>query len=404
MKIELTCSGGGIQEELASISSDATVDRGAGQQRPVTPGPGCVKLKPLVDGQSGLNGLSVHQLADLAKKHEAVNATRASPRSIAQAPLKLRVNGVWSEWSAWDSCASDCSKVKEYRNRACDNPRPKHAGSLCDGATQEERDCTSEAACPGAWAIWGVWSPCHSASGSCGLGTGSKQRNRTCSNPPPRNGGPDCEGNEDQSTGCDVTCPAYDVGEFNGPLQYEQSWAHCSNTHHVTNFATAASTREGINALVMFCNDPAQTRLVSWTSYGAGNLAPAMTDCPSGYTKAKAMIVQVRIIAPRSDQIHPFVPEDPGPCVGQALQEWLRFFELFYRANYLSRPSPPDLEAAALSAFKDQAKRDVLLWAVGPFVQDDLELKITNPTAETVTFVQVTNALRKAFRPVSAPH
>eukprot|EP00094_Tigriopus_californicus_P004972 TCALIF_04788-PA protein Name:"Protein of unknown function" AED:0.29 eAED:0.31 QI:0/-1/0/1/-1/1/1/0/467 len=107
---------------------------------------------------------------------------------------------------------------------------------------------------------------------------------------------------------------------------------------------------------------------------------------------------------PRIDRIDHFNPSIHGPRVGQALQEWLRYLELFYRANYLHQAPPAHLKEADLPTYKDQAKRDVLLWAIGPHVQDDIETKLQDPTANEVSFADVATVLKKAYKPASAPH
>ena len=55
--------------------------------------------------------------------------------------------------------------------------------------------------------MWGNWSSC---SGTCGIAT--KTRIRTCSHPPPQNGGAQCPGNQTQMHACfDRACPGIDI-------------------------------------------------------------------------------------------------------------------------------------------------------------------------------------------------
>ena len=55
----------------------------------------------------------------------------------------------------------------------------------------------------GQWSKWNDWSAC---SRTCGIG--QKRRSRTCTNPPPANGGKDCVGNKDETRECsNRICP-----------------------------------------------------------------------------------------------------------------------------------------------------------------------------------------------------
>ena len=54
----------------------------------------------------------------------------------------------------------------------------------------------------GSWSVWGSWSDCNSP---CSL-TGLRNRNRTCDNPTPLNGGLNCPGNETETEACVNIC------------------------------------------------------------------------------------------------------------------------------------------------------------------------------------------------------
>lgn len=55
----------------------------------------------------------------------------------------------------------------------------------------------------GGWSNWGAWSDC-----SLTCGSGSQTRMRSCTNPPPANGGADCKGSNSQSQSCNTNgCP-----------------------------------------------------------------------------------------------------------------------------------------------------------------------------------------------------
>ena len=62
----------------------------------------------------------------------------------------------------------------------------------------------------GNWSSWGDYSTC---SASCGAGT--KQRSRTCTDPPPSNGGSTCAGDSMETTNCDLgNCPSKNTFQF----------------------------------------------------------------------------------------------------------------------------------------------------------------------------------------------
>ncbi|XP_022080242.1 SCO-spondin-like isoform X2 [Acanthaster planci] len=105
-------------------------------------------------------------------------------------PDPCPVDGNWAPWSTWSACSRTCGGGTTGRVRTCTDPAPEHGGSDCAGEDAEFTDC-GDAACrtDGNWAQWTEWSPC---SKTCGFGI--KTRERTCSDPPPTNGGDDCPG------------------------------------------------------------------------------------------------------------------------------------------------------------------------------------------------------------------
>lgn len=57
----------------------------------------------------------------------------------------------------------------------------------------------------GGWSAWGPWSPCTSMGGAgCGPAAGWRERRRTCTNPAPKHGGTDCDGNKIDRQLCDM--------------------------------------------------------------------------------------------------------------------------------------------------------------------------------------------------------
>lgn len=104
---------------------------------------------------------------------------------------KCPVNRGYISWSSWSVCSRSCDGGTQTRSRNCTNPPPANGGKNCTiiGPDSESQRCATNK-CPvdGGYSHWSPWSPC---SDTC---TGSQNRTRSCTNPPPTNGGALCEG------------------------------------------------------------------------------------------------------------------------------------------------------------------------------------------------------------------
>ncbi|KAI4898140.1 hypothetical protein NFI96_015403, partial [Prochilodus magdalenae] len=108
------------------------------------------------------------------------------------------VDCVMSAWTAWSQCSASCGLGSLFRKREI--LRDARAGGSCGGAQFDSRACFLQA-CPvdGQWAEWSEWSECD-ATCSGGL----RMRSRSCSNPPAKNGGKECEGMTMQTQSCNT--------------------------------------------------------------------------------------------------------------------------------------------------------------------------------------------------------
>uniref|UniRef100_A0A3Q2CH68 SCO-spondin n=1 Tax=Cyprinodon variegatus TaxID=28743 RepID=A0A3Q2CH68_CYPVA len=120
------------------------------------------------------------------------------------------VDCIMSPWTAWSSCSVTCGLGSLFRQR--DILRDALPGGSCGGAQFDSRACFLRA-CPvhGHWSEWTEWSQCDALCGG-----GVRQRNRTCSAPPPKNGGQDCEGMTRQSQTCNLQPCTDETGTVKG--------------------------------------------------------------------------------------------------------------------------------------------------------------------------------------------
>ncbi|XP_014875306.1 SCO-spondin [Poecilia latipinna] len=120
------------------------------------------------------------------------------------------VDCIMSPWTAWSGCSVTCGLGSLFRQR--DILRDALPGGSCGGAQFDSRACFPRA-CPvhGHWSAWTEWSECDALCGG-----GVRQRSRTCSAPPPKNGGRDCEGMTRQSQTCNIQPCTNETGTQTG--------------------------------------------------------------------------------------------------------------------------------------------------------------------------------------------
>ena len=58
------------------------------------------------------------------------------------------VNGRWSAWLSWGACSRTCGGGAQRRSRTCTNPPPRNGGAACSGGRFQTRQCNSNG-CPG---------------------------------------------------------------------------------------------------------------------------------------------------------------------------------------------------------------------------------------------------------------
>ncbi|XP_078059946.1 SCO-spondin-like [Mustelus asterias] len=107
----------------------------------------------------------------------------------------------WNMWSEWSECSRWCGVGQQHRLRTYNWPHS--GGQWCEGiltGNLEIRFCNIKACkVNGGWSNWSPWSTCDR---SCG--GGKSLRMRSCTDPPPKNGGRRCSGERFEVEICNV--------------------------------------------------------------------------------------------------------------------------------------------------------------------------------------------------------
>lgn len=95
------------------------------------------------------------------------------------------------------------------QSRTCTNPPPMNGGLNCAGDSEQTLLCNPDPCrIDGKWSAWANTTTCIV---SCG--GGSIEQSRTCTNPAPQNGGANCQGPVQQTISCSSQpCPRIDGG------------------------------------------------------------------------------------------------------------------------------------------------------------------------------------------------
>ncbi|XP_061170856.1 mucin-like protein [Saccostrea echinata] len=148
------------------------------------------------------NGTEVyHRSCDSpAPNHGGRHCVGHSTKLVPCSASPCAIDGGWGGWSSWDTCSVTCGDGVRHRHRSCNNPSPQHGGQGCSGNKKETRNCHEQQCHPpqnGHWSDWSAWGQC-----SVTCHDGVQHRSRSCTNPPPSNGGHTCQGDHRESRHC----------------------------------------------------------------------------------------------------------------------------------------------------------------------------------------------------------
>uniref|UniRef100_A0A3P9P7Q8 Uncharacterized protein n=1 Tax=Poecilia reticulata TaxID=8081 RepID=A0A3P9P7Q8_POERE len=133
----------------------------------------------------------------------------------------LPVHGHWSAWTEWSECDALCGGGVRQRSRTCSAPPPKNGGRDCEGMTRQSQTCNIQP-CTNetGWSLWSHWSRCSSDCDS-----GVQTRERLCSSPTPQHGGSNCSGPHIQTKDCNSHPCSVDCGWSSWT-----QWSTCTRT------------------------------------------------------------------------------------------------------------------------------------------------------------------------------
>uniref|UniRef100_A0A671WS55 Thrombospondin-1 n=1 Tax=Sparus aurata TaxID=8175 RepID=A0A671WS55_SPAAU len=117
---------------------------------------------------------------------------------------RFKQDGGWSHWSPWSSCSVTCGEGVITRIRLCNSPTPQMGGRDCLGEGRQTEIC-QKSPCPidGGWGPWSPWDTC-----TVTCNGGVQYRKRLCTDPVPKYGGKDCQGDGTMSQVCNSqACP-----------------------------------------------------------------------------------------------------------------------------------------------------------------------------------------------------
>ncbi|PFX13743.1 coadhesin-like isoform X2 [Stylophora pistillata] len=148
--------------------------------------------------------MSDFEPCDINSEQECVGKHNTNYVYTLEKEQSTPTDGKWSDWGDWTPCDKTCGTGKQVRERTCTNPPPENGGKDCVGSGEEVQDCKLTN-CPidGGYT---PWEPATECTKTCG--GGMQKLVRTCTNPPPQHEGKDCVGPNEKTEPCnEFPCP-----------------------------------------------------------------------------------------------------------------------------------------------------------------------------------------------------
>ena len=73
---------------------------------------------------------------------------RNNDKQVISSLCIFLVDGRYSDWSSWSQCSATCNNGTQQRLRTCTNPPPANGGKQCTGPGREMRICENSTTCP----------------------------------------------------------------------------------------------------------------------------------------------------------------------------------------------------------------------------------------------------------------
>ena len=67
--------------------------------------------------------------------------TKVDTPEVISGSKNCQINGNWSDFGLWMPCSKSCGNGTKRRFRFCTNPKPKYGGEDCEGNNFEDGDC-----------------------------------------------------------------------------------------------------------------------------------------------------------------------------------------------------------------------------------------------------------------------
>jgi len=96
----------------------------------------------------GARSLRIEQISLASLAIQLSSSSYMSYQAISNYFCYNTVHGGWSSWSGWTSCSKSCGSGSQERSRTCTSPPPRYGGRSCAGAARQTQKCNKQA-CPG---------------------------------------------------------------------------------------------------------------------------------------------------------------------------------------------------------------------------------------------------------------